>query len=137
MSKTIAYKEFETELLHAAGYSPRTIMHLFGAIKQMGKDRRRDFIRWFFTGKYPEINIGGFTVEKLVNQYGYRPIPAFLLMDWLETDFPAAKYFLSSCPSSMHISEKNLRDAEAFLKKHNINADEEEQLVDLEHDIQE
>lgn len=44
------------------------------------------FSNWVNTGKIPEESIEGFTYSILVNDYGMKPVGAFLTLDWLVRD---------------------------------------------------
>ena len=41
------------------------------------------FERWVTSGENPVICIEAYTVERLENEYGMKPVGAFLTLDWL------------------------------------------------------
>mgnify|MGYP001851198626 CR=1 FL=1 len=100
----ITYKEFEA-YLEKAGYSLREIAHLFNAVKSMDRDSRKWVLRWFDNGALPSIEIEGVTASYLVDECGYKPMNAFIILDWLKTDPQAAKYFILKIPSTVSPSE--------------------------------
>ena len=44
------------------------------------------FESWLYQGKLPNIEIEGYTYSILVNDYGMKPVGAFLTLDWLCRD---------------------------------------------------
>ena len=47
---------------------------------------REAFDSWWASGELPELEIHGYTVEKLMKEHGMNPIAAFLTLDWIQRD---------------------------------------------------
>lgn len=90
----ITYTQFKKHLEREGFYSAREILHLFHAVKQMDKESRGWVIAWFEDGTYPEKAVEQITVRELVEDFGYKPLNAFIAIDWLKHDPQAAKYFI-------------------------------------------
>ena len=94
MKKRISYREFKSFLKKSNYYTDREIRHLFNSVKQFDKETKIWLIDWFNTGDYPSKEVEQVTVRTLVEDFGYKPIAAFIAIDWLKQDPQAAKYFL-------------------------------------------
>ena len=100
----IIYREFE-EYLKKDGYSSDEIEHLFNAIKSMDRESQEWVLKWFNKGILPQNEIEGVTATYLIEKCGYKPLNAFIVLDWLKTDPQAAKYFVLKIPSTISPSE--------------------------------
>lgn len=100
----LTYKEFEL-YLKKDGYSAGEIAHLFNVIKAMDKESRIWVIRWFVNGTIPDIEVEGVTASSLIEKYGYKPLNAFIVLDWLKSDPQAAKYFILKIPATISPSD--------------------------------
>ena len=98
MANKITFKEFNALLKKENFYSDREIRHLFNAIRQTDKETRKWIIDWFFTGEYPAKVVEQITVRELIDEFGFKPINAFITIDWLKHDPEAAKYFIMRAP---------------------------------------
>ena len=98
MANKITFKEFNALLKKENFYSDREIRHLFNAIRQTDKETRKWIIDWFFTGEYPTKVVEQITVRELIDEFGFKPINAFITIDWLKHDPEAAKYFIMQAP---------------------------------------
>ena len=94
MKKRISYREFKSFLKKSNYYTDREIRHLFNSVKQLDKETKSWVIDWFNTGEYPVKEVEQVTVRSLVEDFGYKPIAAFIAIDWLKQDPKAAKYFM-------------------------------------------
>lgn len=94
MKKRITYREFKSFLRKANYYSDKEIRHLFNSVKQLDKETKGWVIDWINTGEYPSKEVEQVTVRVLVEDFGYKPIAAFIAIDWLKQDPQAAKYFM-------------------------------------------
>lgn len=115
----ITFKEFHNALLQE-GCSEGEIRHLYGAVKSMDAESRGWVIRWFCTGVYPDKEIERVTAEYLVENCGYKPINAFILLDWLKSDPQAAKYFAMKIPSTISPSETIGPEIEQLLEQEGV-----------------
>ena len=94
MRKRISYREFKSFLKKSNYYTDKEIRHLFNSVKQLDKETRGWVIDWFHTGEYPSKEVEQVTVRTLVDDFGYKPLAAFIAIDWLKNDPQAAKYFM-------------------------------------------
>lgn len=90
----MTYRQFKKFLEKENYYTNREIRHLFNAVKQMDKESRGWVIEWIQNGTYPKKTVEQITVEELVKDFGYKPLNAFIAIDWLKQDPQAAKYFI-------------------------------------------
>ena len=89
----LTYREFERFLLKD-GYTAQEARHLFNTVKKMDKESRKWVIHWFKEGTYPKEPVEGITAERLVKEFQYKPLNAFIILNWLKEDPKAAKYFV-------------------------------------------
>ncbi|MBR6777612.1 MAG: hypothetical protein IKM27_07685 [Clostridia bacterium] len=94
MAKRLTFRDFKSHLEKDNFYTEKEIRHLFNAVKQMDKETKGWVINWFFTGEYPSKEVEQVTVRALVEEFGYKPLNAFIAIDWLKQDPAAAKYFM-------------------------------------------
>lgn len=81
------------ESMGGEGYSLRELAHLFRVVCEMDSRVRRWTLRWLLGMGLPKERIEGVCVPDLIDE-GYRPMNAFIIMDWLIKDPQAAKYSL-------------------------------------------
>lgn len=112
----ITFKEFHNFLCEN-GCSEAEIRHLFGAVRSMDPESRNWVIRWFCTGELPGQEVEGVTARELIDHYGYKPLNAFIVLDWLKADPQAAKYFLLKIPSTIPPDESIGEEMEKLLKQ--------------------
>jgi len=99
-------------------YTSEQLKYLFGKLRTMDPQLRRDFLKWIFTGNYPETEIENVTVPLLVEKAGFKPINAFLIMDWLKKEPQTAKYMLTRRTAPRAIDPLAQEEAEEYLKNH-------------------
>jgi len=112
----ITYREFQ-RFMKKDGYADQEIRHLFNTIKKMDKESRRWVIRWFHEGEFPKNEIEGVTAEFLMKELGYKPINAFIALNWLKEDPESAKYFMVKKPAGEDPGKSVGAEMEVFLKK--------------------
>lgn len=100
----ITFREFR-DFLFEAGCSEAEVCHLYGAVRSMDPESRGWVIRWFCTGELPDAEVEGVTAGYLVEKCGYKPLNAFIVLDWLKADPQAAKYFVLKLPSTISPSD--------------------------------
>lgn len=115
----ITFRDFRSAMLQD-GCSEAEIRHLYGAVKAMDPESRGWVVRWFCTGAYPDTVVEDVTAEYLVENCGYKPINAFILLDWLKSDPQAAKYFAMKIPSTISPSETIGPEIEQLLAQEGI-----------------
>ena len=96
MTERITFRNFKDRFKDL--YSAKEVRHLFKAIKEMDKETRGWVVKWFVFGTFPEKEVEGMTVEKLIDDFGFKPLNAFITIDWLKADPAAAKYFIWKAP---------------------------------------
>ena len=112
----ITYRDF-LAYLKQEGYSDGEAVHLFGAVKSMDRQSRAWVLRWFNKGILPDAMIEGVTASYLINNCGYKPLNAFIVLDWLKTDPQAAKYFVLKIPSTISPSETIGDEMEEYINE--------------------
>lgn len=115
----MTFREFENILLND-DYSVKEIRHLFNAVKKMDKESRLWVIRWILFGEYPTEEIEGVTAQMLVDDLGFKPVNAFIVLDWLKTDPDTAKYFILKSNHSQDPSEQIGQEMLDFLQSRNV-----------------
>ena len=115
----ITYGEFH-DYLNNEDYAESEIKHLFNAIRSMDRESILWVIRWFCTGNLPQKEIEGVTAEFLINECKYRPLNAFIILDWLKADPQAAKYFVLKRPSTISPSDSIGQEMEELLRQEGI-----------------
>ena len=110
----ITYKEF-AKCLEIDGYSSAEITHLFNAVKSMDRESRSWVLRWLINGTLPDTVVEGVTASFLIDKCGYKPMNAFILLDWLKTDPQAAKYFILTIPSTISPSDSIGEEMEKYV----------------------
>lgn len=125
----ITYREFQ-RFMKKDGYTDKEIRHLFNTIKKMDRESRRWVIHWFHEGEFPKDVIEGVTAELLVNKLGYKPINAFIALNWLKEEPESAKYFLVKKPAGVDPSQSIAKEMEEFLKQKGL---EVKPVMDLEN----
>lgn len=113
----IVFSSFRDKMKEFYGYSDIQIKHLFNAIKNMDNETRLWVIKWFNNDVFPDKEIEGITVETLIDKHGYKPMNAFIIIDWLKNDPKAAKYFVLKRHEDLEISNETGKKMEEFLIK--------------------
>jgi hypothetical protein len=61
------------------------------------------FLRWWDTGRMPEVEIQGYTVQRLMREQGMNPVAAFLALDWLNREPEKALQILDKGHDSVRV----------------------------------
>lgn len=130
MAKKITYNIFK-EFMLKNGYTEKEAKHLFTAIKATDKETQQWFFDWFNGKGLPEKNVENVTVGYLVENYGMKPVNAFIVIDWLKHDPQAAKYFMLKIPTEVTIGDKTIKEMKEFLKDKNCSTDDTEDIGDI------
>lgn len=112
----ITYKDFGI-FMKSEGYTESETKHLFSAVKSMDRESRAWVVEWFNKGVFPDKEIEGVTAEYLINQCGYKPLNAFIVLDWLKADPQAAKYFVLKFPSTIPPDDAIGSDIEKIMEE--------------------
>lgn len=100
----ITFKEFRSFFLKE-GCSETELRQLYRAVRTLDGESRRWVIRWFCTGELPGDEIEGVTAEYLIDKCGYKPLNAFIILDWLKAEPREAKYFMTKIPVTISPSD--------------------------------
>lgn len=71
------------KLLMEEGYPSHMIENTILKLKKLSSPIDESFEKWCTTGALPLNCIGGYTFEKLTQDYKMKPVGAFLTLDWL------------------------------------------------------
>ena len=78
--------EILTKLLKEEGYPTHLVEGTIAKLNKLQPVVADSFNSWLFHGKLPIIEIEGYTYSILVNDYGMKPVGAFLTLDWICRD---------------------------------------------------
>jgi hypothetical protein len=65
------------------GYSPGHAAKAAIKLERLQPAVREAFLTWWRTGVFPPLTVAGYTVQRLVEEYGFVLPGAFLALDWL------------------------------------------------------
>lgn len=74
------------ELLKEEGYPAHMFDNTIEKIDKFQPDIAKAFLLWLSEGKTPCISVEGFSFSDLIDQYGMKPVGAFITLDWLIRD---------------------------------------------------
>ena len=92
MNYRMTRSEFD-QRLQSEKYTLAELSHLFKVFLEMDRRVRSWTMRWLLGKGFPQDVIEDVSVPMLV-EAGYKPMNAFIIMDWLLKDPVAAKYSL-------------------------------------------
>lgn len=75
-----------TKLLNEENYPVHMVEGTIAKLKKLQPVVADSFDSWLKQGKLPNIEIEGYTYSILANDYGMKPVGAFLTLDWLCRD---------------------------------------------------
>ena len=133
MSK-LSYSDFVKLMLKEGDYSESKIKVMFRALSRMDKESRGWFIKCMVFGIYPDVEIEGFTVKKLMEDFSYTKVQSFLVFDWLKRDPNGAKYYIGKPTHFNAISEKTKQQMREYLKKKSIAIEEEQTPAEIDEE---
>lgn len=84
-------RELTERLTSEIGYPPAGAELVADKIEGLHPELRQAFARWWGTGEWPDVEIEGYTVERLVEERGLNPLAALLTLDWLRREPEAAR----------------------------------------------
>ncbi len=79
-------KEILVKLLKEENYPAHMVDATIGKLNKLQPIVLDNFEAWLNEGKIPDIEIEGYSYRILVNDYGMKPVGAFLTLDWLCRD---------------------------------------------------
>ena len=87
-------KEQIIKLLNEQEYPEFMIENTINKIMNFSLVIAEVFELWVKNGREPDINIEGYSYTELVNNWGMKPIGAFITLDWLTREPEKAKISL-------------------------------------------
>lgn len=118
MKYKMTRSEFD-EHLSGEGYSLHELAHLFQVVCKMDGRIRLWTIRWLLGMGFPNDSIENVTVPMLIEE-GYKPMNAFIIMDWLTKDPEAAKYSLTRHARDLDVDEKTAEELRSILRSEGL-----------------
>ena len=76
-------KEILVKLLKEENYPAHMVDVTIGKLNKLQPIVLDNFEAWLNEGIIPDIEIEGYSYRVLVNDYGMKPVGAFLTLDWL------------------------------------------------------
>ena len=73
-------------ILKEEGYPDYIVANTIVEIERLQTQVSDAFNLWIKDQKEPSLSIEGYTFSTLVNQFGMKPVAAFLVLDWLVRD---------------------------------------------------
>ena len=110
----VTFSEYK-EYMQGDGYAEREITRIFRAFKAMDGQSRSWLVWWIVARRLPKDEIEGITARYLIEERGFKPVNAFIIMDWLKTEPETAKYFLLKTETDANIGEKAVRELEKLM----------------------
>ena len=81
-------------ILKEEGYPDYIVENTIVKIEHLQTQVSDAFNLWIKDQKEPSLSIEGYTFSTLVNQFGMKPVAAFLVLDWLVRDPQKATFSL-------------------------------------------
>ncbi len=76
-------KEILIKLLEEENYSAHMVETTIAKLDKLQPIIADSFESWLNEGKFPNIEVEGYSYRVLVDDYGMKPVGAFLTLDWL------------------------------------------------------
>lgn len=70
-------------LVDEFGYPPRGAEIVWGRLDELDASIAPSFLKWWSQGTEPNVEVHGYSVQRLEQEHGMNPIAAFLTLDWL------------------------------------------------------
>jgi hypothetical protein len=93
-------------LISEFGYPPKGAQIVGEKLVKSSPQIQQAFIRFWEAGEIPSMVVEGYTVSRLADEHGMKPIAALLTLDWLIRDPVQAKISLHKGHDFV-ISKKN------------------------------
>lgn len=87
-------KEILAKLLQEENYPAHLLKTTIAKLNRLQPKVADSFESWLNEGILPNIEIEGYSYRILVNEYGMKPVGAFLTLDWLCRDPQKASFSL-------------------------------------------
>lgn len=106
MNKRLTYLHFRKIL--SDSYSEKELIQLFRAVKKMDDESKSWVVNWIEGEGYPDVTIEKVDMRFLVSECKFKPINAFIILDWLKNEPETAKYCLQRYTPDSGISASEL-----------------------------
>jgi hypothetical protein len=73
-------------LVSEFGYPQAGAQLVAGKLASCSPELQAAFLEWWNTGHFSEIQVEGYTVQRLMTEHHMKPIAAFLTLDWLRRE---------------------------------------------------
>lgn len=74
------------EILKEEDYPEYMIEQTADKIENLENEIKEAFEKWHLDGTIPAIKLEGYSYQDLVNQFGMKPVGAFVTLDWLKKE---------------------------------------------------
>lgn len=74
------------EILKEEAYPEYMIEQTADKMENLEPEIKNAFEQWQLNGIIPTITLEGYTYQTLVNQFGMKPVGAFITLDWLKRE---------------------------------------------------
>lgn len=73
-------------LLKEEAYPEYMLEQTADKMENLEYEIREAFEKWYLDGTIPAIKLEGYSYQDLVNQFGMKPVGAFITLDWLKRE---------------------------------------------------
>ena len=74
------------EILKEEAYPEYMIEQTADKMENLENEIKEAFEKWHLDGTIPTIKLEGYSYQDLVNQFGMKPVGAFITLDWLKRE---------------------------------------------------
>lgn len=74
------------EILKEEAYPEYMIEQTSDKMDNLENEIKEAFEKWYRDGTIPTIKLEGYSYQDLVNQFGMKPVGAFITLDWLKRE---------------------------------------------------
>ena len=74
------------EILKEEAYPEYMIEQTADKIENLENEVMEAFEKWYLDGIFPTIKLEGYSFQDLVDQFGMKPVGAFITLDWLKKE---------------------------------------------------
>lgn len=91
---SISYIKFYTYLVDEAELSPLEAIRTINRVRKLDPQIKNTLIGWF-NREDVILTINDVSFDELVNEEGFTPVRAFLLLDWIKREPAQAMYYMA------------------------------------------
>ena len=74
------------KILKEESYPEYMIEQTADKIENLENEIKEVFEKWHLDGTFPTIKLEGYSFQDLVDQFGMKPVGAFITLDWLKRE---------------------------------------------------